>query len=57
VYYYTLTRSYWSQQCKMLAKDGAAGDSFGFSVSIYKNNALIGAIWDDDKATDAGIQI
>jgi hypothetical protein len=55
VYYYTLTGSYWSRQSKILAKDGVAGDEFGRSVSIYINNALIGADWNDEKATDAGM--
>ncbi len=55
VYYYTMTGSYWSTQAKILAKDGAASDWFGSSVSIYDNNAFIGANMDDDKAGDAGM--
>ncbi len=54
VYFYTQMGSSWSRQGKILAADGAAGDRFGKSVSIYTSSALIGAIWDDDKATDAG---
>jgi hypothetical protein len=57
VYYYTLIDSYWSRQSKLLAKDGVAGDNFGYSVSINRNNALIGAGLDDDKGTDAGMLV
>jgi hypothetical protein len=52
-----LTGSYWSHQSKILAKDGGATDRFGSSVSVYNNNAFIGAHYDDDKATDAGMPI
>ncbi len=52
-----MTGSYWSRQSKILAKDGAASDWFGSSVSIYDNNAFIGAYGDDDKITDAGMYI
>ncbi len=52
-----MTGSYWSRQSKLLAQDGAADDQFGNSVSIYNNNALIGADHDDDRGTDAGIYI
>ncbi len=41
----------------MLAADGAAGDLFGGSISVYDTIAMIGAYKDDDKATDAGITI
>jgi hypothetical protein len=44
----------YSTQGKMLAADGAASDYFGYSVSLYTSSALIGAIYDDDKATNAG---
>jgi hypothetical protein len=55
VYYYTLTASYWTHQSKILANDGASVDNFGSSVSIYDNNAFIGAYRDDDKGTDSGM--
>ena len=54
VYFYTQMGSSWSRQGKILAADGAAFDYFGISVSLYTSSALIGAIWDDDKASDAG---
>ena len=33
----------WSQQAKLIAPDAAAGDAFGYSVSISGNSAIIGA--------------
>jgi hypothetical protein len=44
----------WSRQSKILAKDGAATDYFGTSVSIYDTTAMIGVYYDDDKAVDGG---
>jgi hypothetical protein len=55
VYYYTLLGSYWSRQSKIFATDGAAGDQFGYSVSINNNAASIGSYADDDKAANAGV--
>jgi hypothetical protein len=55
VYYYILTGSYWSHQSKILTKDGAFNDHFGSSVSIYNNNAFIGAYYDDDKGLESGM--
>ncbi len=57
MYSYTLIGSYWSYQSKIVAKDGYTSDYFGSSVSIYSNNALIGAYAEDMRATDAGICI
>ncbi|MFK7759319.1 MAG: GC-type dockerin domain-anchored protein [Phycisphaerales bacterium] len=37
----------WGEQGKLLASDGAAGDSFGFSVSIDGNFASVSAIQTD----------
>jgi hypothetical protein len=44
----------WSQQQKLLASDGAAGDIFGFFVSISEDFAIVGALFDDDKGSDSG---
>jgi hypothetical protein len=44
----------WSQQAKMTASDGAAGDNFGYSVSISGDYAIVGAYLDDDKGADSG---
>jgi hypothetical protein len=41
----------WSQQAKLLALDGAAGDYFGESVSISGDLAIVGAYLDKDKGT------
>ena len=46
--------STWSQRSKVVASDGAAGDQFGWSVSIYGNIAVIGSRYDDDKGSDSG---
>ena len=49
---YVFTRSSsdgtFTQQSKLHASDAAAGDNFGFSVSLYGDTALIGAHADDD---------
>jgi hypothetical protein len=54
VYYYTLIGSDWSLQSKLLNNDGYSKDAFGSSISIFDNNALIGAMKDSDKALLAG---
>ncbi|EAM47480.1 FG-GAP repeat protein [Crocosphaera watsonii WH 8501] len=40
--------------CGEQLPNGAAGDLFGFSVSLSGNNALVGSHFDDDKGTDSG---
>ena len=42
-YVFTFDGSSWSQQAKLIASDGASGDSFGTSVSLSGNTALVGA--------------
>jgi hypothetical protein len=42
-YVFTRSGGSWSQQQKLLASDGAAGDYFGVSVSLDENTALVGA--------------
>jgi len=44
----------WSQQQKLTASDGAAGDYFGYSVSISGDLAIVGAAYDDDKGDYSG---
>ena len=45
----------WSEENKLLAADGAAGDHFGSAVCVYENIIAIGAPHDDNtKGTDAG---
>jgi len=43
-----------SQEAKLLASDGAAGDRFGYSVAINDNVAIIGAPQDDDNGSNSG---
>jgi uncharacterized protein (TIGR03437 family) len=40
---FTTTGSTWTQQAKLIASDGAAGDQFGSSVAVSGANALVGA--------------
>ena len=42
-YIFQRNGSTWSQEAKLLAADGAAGDTFGFAVAIEGNRAVIGA--------------
>jgi len=44
----------WKQEAKLLASDGAAGDHFGWYVSIDGDVAIVGAPFDDDNGTDSG---
>ena len=45
----------WSQAATLTAADTAQDDSFGFSVSIFDNNALVGARDDDSSQGSAYI--
>ena len=42
------------EEAKLLPLDGAASDNFGRSVSISGNTAVIGALYDDDIASESG---
>ena len=44
----------WVQEAKLTASDGAAGDSFGVSVALNDDTAIIGAHRDDDNGADSG---
>jgi hypothetical protein len=44
----------WSEQVKLTASDGATNDSFGFSVSVNGDTAVVGAVWDDDAGNNSG---
>lgn len=41
-------------EVKLTAEDGQAEDEFGYSVSISGDYALVGALYEDAKASDAG---
>ena len=49
-YVFTRFGSDWSQQAKLKAADGAAGDSFGVRVALSGDTAVIGSRLDDDDA-------
>lgn len=52
---YSRSGSTWSQQQKLIASDGAAGDRFGTSAAVYGTTIVIGAAGDDITTfTDAG---
>jgi len=44
----------WGQLTKLTASDAAAGDHFGWSVSISGSTAVIGAHYDDDAGSNSG---
>jgi hypothetical protein len=44
----------WTEQAKITASDGAAGDYFGWSVAISGDCAVVGANCDDDAGSDSG---
>jgi hypothetical protein len=49
-YVFVRSGTTWTQQQKLLASDGATGDSFGNSVSIAGDTAMIGAAGDTNGA-------
>ncbi|MBK7976643.1 MAG: FG-GAP repeat protein [Deltaproteobacteria bacterium] len=53
-YVFTRSGTTWSQQAKLTASDAAANDSFGNSVSVYGNTAVIGAFGDDTGVSNGG---
>jgi len=48
-YVFTRSGASWSQQAKLIADDGSAFDTFGYSVALDANTAVVGA-WLDDVA-------
>eukprot|EP00585_Thalassiosira_rotula_P013036 CAMPEP_0196130872 /NCGR_PEP_ID=MMETSP0910-20130528/1091_1 /TAXON_ID=49265 /ORGANISM="Thalassiosira rotula, Strain GSO102" /LENGTH=1024 /DNA_ID=CAMNT_0041390255 /DNA_START=28 /DNA_END=3102 /DNA_ORIENTATION=+ len=54
VHLFVLNGDTWMHQVKLVAPDGVAGDSFGYSVGIYGDTIIIGAPWDDDKGENSG---
>jgi len=53
-YIFRFNGSNWIEEAKLLASDGAAHDSFGISVGIWGDTAVIGAVGDDDNGNDSG---
>jgi hypothetical protein len=55
VYIFTRSGGVWAQQQKLTASDAAAGDLFGFSVSLSGDRVLVGAAEDNNNGgADAG---
>ncbi|MCP4358663.1 MAG: hypothetical protein GY796_11650, partial [Chloroflexi bacterium] len=53
-YVFTRSGTTWSQQQKLTASDGAAGDWFAWSVAVDSDTAVIGAFLDDDNGSGSG---
>ncbi len=53
-YVFVRSGSIWTEQDKVLAFDGEAGDRFGWSVGLSGDTALIGARGDDDRGPEGG---
>ena len=53
-YMFIRSGSTWSQQAKLTAADGAAGDVFGWSVALSGDTAVIAATRNDDKGNESG---
>ena len=47
-YIFTRSDGIWSEQVKLTASDAEENDSFGFSVSISDDTAIVSALGDDD---------
>jgi len=54
VYVFTRSGTTWTEQAKLSASDGAAGDNFGNSVSISGDTAIVGARGNDDAGGSSG---
>jgi len=54
-YVFTRTGTIWTQQQKLIASDGQAGDTFGWlSSSLDGDSAIISSCRDDDNGLDSG---
>lgn len=53
-YIYRFDGSIWNEEAKIVPSDGDAGDSFGRSVSVSNNTAVVGAYFDDDNGVASG---
>ncbi|NOT00103.1 MAG: hypothetical protein HOP29_05705 [Phycisphaerales bacterium] len=53
-YVFVRSGAVWTPQQKLTASDAAAGDEFGFSVSVSGSAAVVGAYADDDAGMDSG---
>jgi len=53
-YIFTRVGNTWDQQVKLNAPDGAKDDRFGRSVALSGDNALIGAMFQDEQGENSG---
>jgi len=53
-YVFVRQGDHWHQQAKLTADDGSQGDSFGWSIAVQGNTAIIGAPYDDDNGENSG---
>ena len=53
-YVFVRSGTTWTEQQKLTASDGAAGDAFGVSASVSGDTVLIGANFDDDNGSNSG---
>jgi len=53
-YVFTRSGTTWTQQQKLTASDGADFDNLGLNVAVSGDTAIIGALYHDAVATDAG---
>ncbi len=53
-YIFSRSGNMWHEKAKLLAKDGAAGDAFGWSIGLSGHTAVIGATRDDDNGDNSG---
>ena len=55
-YIFTRSGTSWSQQAKIVASDGSAGDKFGYTVAINSDGtyAVVGTPYQDTGGTDTG---
>ncbi|MBN2011567.1 T9SS type A sorting domain-containing protein [candidate division KSB1 bacterium] len=54
VYIYTRSGETWTENAKLVAPDGAAGDYFGYDVDISGDYMVVGSCWDDDLGENSG---
>ncbi len=53
-YVFTRSAGLWTQENKLIVEDGAAGDTFGNSVAISSDTAIIGAHFEDGSGVNSG---
>ena len=53
-YVFTRSGTSWSQQAKLQASDKAANDEFGWNVAIDGDTIVVGALYEDAAASNAG---